>query len=233
MGYADDAALTERTVEGMTERLTAIADASKNEADMVVSMPKIFSQHVHKRDAITVTEEEARAAEEGYGHKCDFCPRKFKSQRNMLIHRATCIYNYDTTDEVFAIEKITGVFGYRGVRWFRVKYQGYEEEEWSRENLLIRDGCMDSIRNFWAASGLNPSKAFYADPDGAHRCTVCNKTFRRAQDLKSHRTRMKHRDEKRNQVTRTAVVDAALTKRKNQQKLLPKVKGGNKEAENC
>ena len=214
IGYADDAALAEPTVEGMTERLKSIADASRDEADMEVSMQKTFSQHVHKRDALEVTEEEARAAESDYGHKCDFYPRKFKSQRNMLIHRANCIYNYNTTDEVFVIEDITGVFVYRGVRWFRLKYQGYEEEEWSRENLLIRDGCMDSIRNFWATSGLNPTKEFYADPEGAHRCTVCNKTFKRAQDLKTHRTRMKHWDENRSKITRTAVVDAVLSKRK-------------------
>ena len=42
LGYADDAALIEPCVEVMTDRLTAIADASRELADMHVSMPKTF-----------------------------------------------------------------------------------------------------------------------------------------------------------------------------------------------
>ena len=36
LGYADDAAMAEERIEEMTERLTALADASKEKADMVV-----------------------------------------------------------------------------------------------------------------------------------------------------------------------------------------------------
>ena len=31
---------------------------------------------------------------------CDFCPRRFKTRRGMMIHHARCIHNYDTTDEI-------------------------------------------------------------------------------------------------------------------------------------
>ena len=58
LGYADDVALISETVEDMTRRLTAIADGAKDHADMNVSMPKTFTQHVHKRDKLTVTEAE-------------------------------------------------------------------------------------------------------------------------------------------------------------------------------
>ena len=51
---------------------------------------------------------------------------------------------------------------------------------------------MDSIRNFGAKTGLPPNKEFYPDPDGASRCTVCNRTFKRPQDLKAHITRTRH-----------------------------------------
>ena len=49
LGYAEDVALISGDVDDMTRRLTAIADAAKAEADMNVSLPKTFSQHVHKR----------------------------------------------------------------------------------------------------------------------------------------------------------------------------------------
>ena len=49
LGYADDEALAEPTVEAMTERLTNLADASERDADMKINVSKTMSQHVHKR----------------------------------------------------------------------------------------------------------------------------------------------------------------------------------------
>ena len=59
-------------------------------------------------------------------------------------------YNYDTTSEVYEIEKIVNVFGYAHSRWFLVKYKGYEEPEWSRDCLLYtspspRDGLLSRM----------------------------------------------------------------------------------------
>ena len=150
LGYADDLAFVETTADDMTTRLTAVANASKEQADMIVNMAKTVSQHVHKRQAIKVTSTEAKAVEVKYKHQCDFCSRRFKTQGNMLKHREHCVYNYGTTDEVFEIENIVDVFGYAHSRWFLVKYKGYEEPEWSREHLLLRDGCRDTIRDFWS-----------------------------------------------------------------------------------
>ena len=196
LGYADDAALIEPCVEVMTDRLTAIADASVKLADMYVSMPKTFSQHVHRRSKITVTSSDAAAVEKAYKHKCDFCTRRFKTNRSMQIHKASCVFNYDTTDEVYEIENITNVFGHIDNRWFLVKWKGYDEKEWEREHLLVRDGCGDTIRAFWATTGLLPCKQYYPDPESKHRCTVCCKTYARAQDLKAHKTRTGHHDDK-------------------------------------
>ena len=129
LGYADDLALVNNTVEAMTKRLTKIADASKAEADMEVSMPKTYSQHVYKRKPIKATGKEVKKAEMKYKHKCDFCPRRFKTESNMMKHRAHCIYNYGTTEEIFEIEKIVNVFGFANSRWFLVKWIGYEEPD--------------------------------------------------------------------------------------------------------
>ena len=100
---------------------------------MTISVPKTYTQHVHEREEIKVTRYEVTATEAKYSHKCDFCERRFKTRRGMLIHRARCQYNYNTTDEAFVLEDIVGVFGYKHSRWFnKVKWQGHEEAEWER-----------------------------------------------------------------------------------------------------
>ena len=90
-----------------------------------------------------------------------------------------------------------GVFGRTGTWWFMVKYVGYEVPEWNRnrEHLLLRDGCRDSIRNFWDRSGLSPCKEFYEV--NQNKCEVCGREpgceYKRDQDLKDHNTKQKHR----------------------------------------
>ena len=233
LGYADDAALIEGAVEEMTKRLTSLANASETKADMKVNMAKTFTQHVFKRDDIVVTEAEAVAAEAGFKHQCDFCKRRFKTRRDMLIHRANCNHNYATTEEVFEVEDIVGVFGSKDARWFKVKWKDYEEPEWEREHLLRRDGCGEIIRSFWARSDLQPNASYYPDPDGHHRCGTCGRKYARAQDLKAHRTRTGHKDIDDVKITKTAVEAAKVVKRKAQQSLLPKVMWGSQAASNA
>ena len=102
----------------------------------------------------------------------------------MLIHRANCKYGYNTTDECYEPDDIIGVFGSKESRWFKIKWAGYPESEWERENLLLRDGYQDEIRDFWVRTGLQPNKEFHPDPDDCHRHTVCGRSFKRSQDLK-------------------------------------------------
>ena len=154
LGYADDVALISGTVEDMTRRLTAIADGARADADMSVSLPKTFSHHVHKRAKAKVTSAEAKTAESKYKYKCDFCPRRFKTDKNMQIHRCNCIYNYGTTQEIFEVEQVIGAFGHVDNRWLLVKWRGHQEPEWERQHLLERDGCHEAVREFWSQSGI-------------------------------------------------------------------------------
>lgn len=203
LGYADDAALVERRVEDMTTRLTNLADASRDRADMNVNMDKTFTQHVYRRESKpTATKATAKKEEAKYSHRCEFCPRKFKTSRAMKIHQSSCVHNYGATTEYFELEEIRDVFGHQQARWFLVKWKGYEDPEWEKEHLLRKDGCHGMIRDFWTRSGLQPNKKFYPDPNGRHRCTICCKTYKRAQDLKAHRTRVGHHDHKKHIVTK-------------------------------
>ena len=88
-------------------------------------------------------------SESKYENKCDFCERRFKTNRGMRIHRSKYQHNYGTTEEVYTIDEIVAVFGHKNARWFKVRYHGYPEPEWNREHLLVRDGCIDKIKDFW------------------------------------------------------------------------------------
>ena len=92
--------------------------------------------------------------------------------------------------------------------WFLVKWEGYTEPEWERGRLLERDGCHEAIRSFWDRTGLSPCKDFYDDPEGRNRCDVCAKVCKRPQDLKAHKTRMKHHVDDQIKITETARRDA-------------------------
>lgn len=89
----------------MTTRLTSLADAAKQEADMIVSMKKTVSQHGRCRETIKISSSEASAAQVTFGHKCDFCIRKFKSNKAMLLHHDSCVHQYNTTDDVLSLKK--------------------------------------------------------------------------------------------------------------------------------
>ena len=70
------------------------------------------------------------------------------------------------------------------------------------------------LTSFWVRSGLNPSKQFYPQPDGRHRCTVSGLAYKRKQDLKAQQTRKKHRDTDKSVTTKTAVPDVKQSREK-------------------
>ena len=73
----------------MTERLTALADASEKEADMKVRMDKTFTHHVQVQEKQKVSEEEAMMkAHSKFKCECDFCTRRFKTKAAM--YRGLC-----------------------------------------------------------------------------------------------------------------------------------------------
>ena len=72
-----------------------------------------------------------------------------------MLHRDSCVHQYNTTEEVFTVENIVDVFGWLENRWMLVKWEVYAEPEWEREHLLRGDGWHEAIREFWSKSGLH------------------------------------------------------------------------------
>ena len=201
LGYADDAAMMAPNVEQMTARLTKFADASKVRADMELKMSKTFSHHVRRQDKVTkATPTEIKAKEQTYKFPClfceDGCDARFKTEEGMLRHATTCDFNYGVTSNYFEVEKIKAVFGKSQRKLFLVSWKGYGEEEdsWVTEHSLMRDGCKESIDDFWLRTGINPSQDFFVDPEGRPRCWMCGYACKNPDPrfLKCHITTKKH-----------------------------------------
>ena len=77
---------------------------------------------------------------------------------------------------------------------------------------MLEVDAKDAVREFWIKSGLDPCKDFYEDPKGEHRCGVCAKTFKRAQDLKAHKTRQNHHKNDEMKLTPIAKKDSNKAK---------------------
>ena len=182
---------------------------------------------VEYRDSVTVQNK--------YKHQCEYCGRKFKTDRTSKIHETTCVHNYDTTDEYYyVVENIVDVFGRIEQCWFLVKWERYEEPDWERERLLRKDGCHETIRSFWDRTGLSPCKDFYEDPEELHsRCDVCVKAYKRLQDLKSQMTRKRHHVDGQVKITATARRDPRIKKLEDNQNEPQHVKWVDQYVDNC
>ena len=111
------ATLLEEEVEGMTTRLTSLARRRR----------KSRNRHgrIDEENSITACRAPRKYQNLKRGvlgctvnipHKCQFCNRKFKSNKTMLLHRDSCVHQYNTTDEVYVIEEIIGAFGWVDAR---------------------------------------------------------------------------------------------------------------------
>ena len=103
-----------------------------------------------------------------------------------------------------------------------MKWLGFNEEEnsWEPERSLCKQGCQDSITEFWDRSKLNPGTDFFPDPAGSWRCWTCGRGYKSERTLKAHITRQ---HTKRKWHGSTADKDTRINKLKELQQKLPKV----------
>ena len=88
------------------------------------------------------------------------------------------------------LKKINATFGTPKDRWYRVEWSGHEgKDSWEAERSLVRQGCEQTIKNFWDNNNLNPSAEFIADPDDVWRCWTCGRGYKTERALSAHITR--------------------------------------------
>ena len=243
LGYADDAAMCEITVEGMTKRLTEFADAALKEADMKVKLAKTLSQHIQQQEKVArATDEEIMKKTATYKYECEYakagCKERFKTRTGMKIHCCACNFNYGLTEKTWEVEEILAVFGKADRKLFLVKWTNHPgEDSWQKEDSLIQDGCAESIKDFWDKSGINPALEYYPDPDNepGTRCWMCgfkSTANNKKLGLKTHIRRRKHEWKKR-RAHLTERQDIKKDKMKIAQEKLPKVKWGDEDVDNC
>ena len=84
--YADDAALADENVQNASERISSIAEGSRKDAAMEISIPKTKAMHIHKKARVSQTTEEDIASM-GFEHICPNCERDFPTKRGLAIHQ--------------------------------------------------------------------------------------------------------------------------------------------------
>ena len=191
LGYADDAALVSHSIDRLSQRLSSISRGSRADADMLIHTDKTKTMHVCRQEKQAPPQvDDIKQTEAGYKNECSFCGRKFKTNRGLNIHTASCKSQHGLTEEAFTIAGINAVFGTPQHRWFRVEWKGHQgQDSWEPERSLVSQGCEESIKEFWNNSAYPPSEDFIPDPDDIWRCWTCGHGFKTARSLKGHITR--------------------------------------------
>ena len=131
---------------------------------------------------------------------------------------------------------VRAVYGKASRKLFLVKWEGYPESDnsWMPEGSLLRDGCKESIDEFWLKSGLSPAEEFYPDPEGKPRCWMCGYACKNPEMrfLKAHITRAGHNWHKR-RAHLTEKRDVLRDKLEKAQQQLPQVHWGDEVIKNC
>jgi hypothetical protein len=125
LGYADDAALLDKTVAQATKRVSEIAQGSRKDADMEISTAKTEVMHVREQGRVPkATAQEAKAV-------CKVvCPNIGCNKVFFNVHGAKCHAGRCKWRDTYNIERILAVSGATGSarRRFKIRWAGYGPE---------------------------------------------------------------------------------------------------------
>ena len=226
LGYADDAALLDESPAVASQRVTAIAEGSKRDADMVISVSKTKCMHVCRQQQCSpVTDVEARAQAK---FKCPHigCNYVFNNQHGLKVHAGKCKKKDD-----FYPERILDVSGATGSpqRRFKIRWEGYgaDDDTWEPYSHLPPQ----MIKEFLIANDL------YDHAWAGVRCGLCDKPCKNSRGVRCHLRHCYHLNAggaqpKQDFTNRKAEKAARTEQLKEAQKGRPKIKCEGADLEN-
>ena len=191
--YADDAALIDMAVERCTERLNALAEGAKRDADMEISIPKTEVMHVKNQAAVspaTLKDVKELQEQDILKFKCEFCDAAFTTKTGLAHHqREWCgEATREAFEEEYEVDQIVEARGLPGRRFYLTEWVGYPKDEATWEPERHFDGDRSPVDDFWKAHPeLDPKENI--EVEGEHRCCWCNRNFKLASGLKGHHTK--------------------------------------------
>ena len=78
--YADDAGFADNNTDEASKRLSSVSRGSREEAAMIISVPKTKAMHIHKTIKVSETTEN-EIADLKLAFKCPECKRPFPTKR--------------------------------------------------------------------------------------------------------------------------------------------------------
>ena len=217
LGYADDAALLDTSIEVASERVTSISRGSKADADMTINISKTEVMHVARQGAITATTSDEAKKVCKFQCKHAGCTRVFANIHGKKCHEGKCKWRSVHYNDSFYMDKILAVRGATGSpsRRFLVRWQGYgpEEDTWEPRSHLHPD----EINAFLKQNDLYD----YHWP-GA-RCPHCDKPCASAHGVKMHARHCHYKPDPQKFIGTCADRKVRDVKRAEDQKNKPKV----------
>ena len=135
LGYADDAALLDSKLAVATDRVTAIAQGSRTDADMSISIDKTEVMQVTAQGAVTPTT--SAEAKKVCKHKCRYagCGRVFRNKHGLKCHEGKCKWRSSYWKKNWTLERILAVRDKAGteddavpVKEFKIRWEGCDEK---------------------------------------------------------------------------------------------------------
>ena len=209
--YADDAALANGNVKEATDRVSAVAKASRELADMIISIEKTEVMQVSESVKVGVLSEEELQEANVLKFKCQFCDRGFSKKRGMEVHAEKWCARRETYEERFEVERIVQARGPPQNRFYQIQWAGWPAPTWDQywePARYLDEGGEDTVDSFWSQFPEG-YRSRTLERSGEHRCQWCCRFFESAAGLKSHQNSKKGCSEKPKKRGRSATVLAA------------------------
>ena len=170
--YADDICLIDEDAEAATARVTKLAKAFWEQADMEIAIKKTNALFVRARVA-TGELSPLDFEHASLTHVCESCFRRFDCYEGLTQHRAMHCGEVDrdarTTSQEWPVDAITDARGNQSFRFYKVEWKGHLEQTWIPHRY---GSCSEHIKAYFKRSGNNVTHDLQGSPatNAENRC---------------------------------------------------------------